>query len=306
MTPINNPLYSAIEKVDFLAKGSKWTRLAHQPFKYIYSIFFKKFVYPQTLEAKTKEASLFSGHKMHIALPASIDIYLTGGKSHDSEIRLAKFLVQNLHIHDHFLDIGAHYGYFSIIASAVVKEKGIVYSIEPASFSYMLLKKNADQFPNIKAHNLAISDQNENITFYEFPNLYSEYNSNDIEQFKNESWFLKSPPKKTTIEATTIDQITSSPNFQPKLIKIDVEGHEWNVIKGGEKYIKNIAPTVILEYLSSERHNSQHQHAIDLLASWNYKTFIIDNLGSLIAIEDINKYLEDTGLESDNIVCIRS
>lgn len=77
---------------------------------------------------------------MNIALPASTDIYLTGGKSHDSEIRLAKFLIKNLNQGDNFVDIGAHYGYFTLLGAHLVGKGGRVF-FEPGKSTYSLLEK---------------------------------------------------------------------------------------------------------------------------------------------------------------------
>ena len=66
-----------------------------------------------------------------------------------------------------------------------------------------------------------MSDSNEKLKFYEFPNLYSEYNSLDIEQFKNEKWFAEYKPKEVNIESIMLDDFLMDKDLNPKIIKID-------------------------------------------------------------------------------------
>lgn len=298
-------MINSINKVEQLANGSKFSRLLNNPYKYLYSIFIKHVLYPISNKEKKVRAKLFYGKRMNVALPASTDIYLTGGKSHSSEIRLAKFLIHNLKRNDSFLDIGAHYGYFSLLASEQVGKEGSVMSFEPSNNSFTLLAENVANSPNITPINKAISDSLEPLTFYQFPNLYSEYNTKDVTQFQHESWFENQKPTHLIVEAATIDEITSGGRFNPQMIKIDVEGGEYEAIKGGIDFLKNNSAVVIMEFLSSKRHNQAHKMAADLLFSLGYTSYIINSVGALDAVLNVDDYLESSNLESDNIVFIK-
>jgi FkbM family methyltransferase len=291
---------SELNKVEKIACSSKWNRLFHNPSKYISVIVFNQLVYPRSGKERLTTTPLFFGKQMHIGLPASTDIYLTGGKSHDSEIRLARFLILNLKEGQSFLDIGTHYGYFSLLASALVGANGKVKGYEASASTYKVLKLNGGA-ANATFYHEAISDSEEPITFYEFPNLYSEYNSSSVEQFEKESWFAANRPEKVTVQAKTIDSITAQ-GFTPDIIKIDVEGAEFRVISGGKGYLNTNSPQLVMEYLSVERGNEEHQKAAALLQQMQYKPFVIDKNGNTIAIEDISRYLASKKLESDNIV----
>lgn len=187
-------LIKSLNKVTKLANYTKIQRFLHHPFKYIFAMYFREFIYPKTKQEKIVTAPLFYGEEMKIALPASMDIYLTRGKSHFSETRLASFLLKNLENGAHFLDIGAHFGYFTLLAAKVVGLKGKVYSFEPSEKSFNLLKLNTEKRKNISCFNQAVSDKEGEITFYQFPVLYSEYNSMDIAQYENEAWFQNLSP----------------------------------------------------------------------------------------------------------------
>ena len=184
-------------------------------------------------------------------------------------------------------------------------ELGEVYAFEASPTTYSIFHKNVKKVENVEGHNLAVSDTNEHLKFYEFPNLYSEYNSLDVEQFKNEKWFAKYQPKEVKIKSVILDDFLSDEKLNPKIIKIDVEGAEFKVIKGAKKRLENDSPMVVLEYLSDERGNKAHVEAEGLLKSLGFQSFVIDGFGKLQPVNSIPSFIKDNGLESDNIVFIK-
>jgi len=53
---------------------------------------------------------------------------------------------------DTFVDVGAHIGYFSMIAASLVGSNGRVYSFEGNSSLFPTLRSNAAQFPWMEVH----------------------------------------------------------------------------------------------------------------------------------------------------------
>lgn len=300
MKTIKEQLQKKLNIVERLASSMSEKMFRH-PYKYITAQFHHKLVYPLTRKEIIKETSLFFGVKMAVALPASTDIYLTGGKAHPSEIRLARYMIQTLNEGDRFLDIGAHYGYFSLLAAQLVGADGRVHAYEPSRRAFELLGRNLKLQLNSVVYQAAVSDSTEPVIFYEFPNLFSEYNSTDISQFSETTWFRKYKPRETSVKSTTIDGLTKD-SFQPTFIKIDVEGAEDRVINGGMKFLTDHAPVVVMEYLSAERGNEAHKKAESLLARLNYYPFAIQDDGELRQIMGVEGYLKVNRLDSDNIV----
>lgn len=298
---LQEKMLEQLKEVERLAHTTRTGRLLHHPFRYLSAILFKDFIYPRTKKEKEKKTRLFNGSMMTIILPSATDIYLTGGKSHDSEIRLARFLIRNVAEGSHFLDIGAHYGYFSLIASELTGAKGKVLALEPARKSGAVLQQNCKDRSNITIIPKAISDQIGEISFYEFPNLFSEYNAINIDQFRDEKWFADFNPVKTTVPTTTVNEITAK-DFKPTMIKIDVEGAELKVIEGGMDFFRNHSPVIAMEYLAPARGNTEHRKALELLRQTGYQTYVLDQEGVLQQTRDIEQHLEKSGLESDNII----
>lgn len=295
-------LLDRLDALERLAEASRFGRLLHNPLRYLSAMLFLKLQYPRSKKESIRPARLFFGQEVQVALPASTDIYLTGGKTHASEIRLARFLIRRLQPGDHFLDIGAHYGYFTLLAAALTGEGGRVEAYEPAGSTFELLQQNAAPLPQVRVHQQAVSDAAGELTFYEFPNLYSEYNSFHIEQFRNEAWFAGAPPKAVPITVTTLGAITSEKDFHPAFIKIDVEGAEDAVIRGGFDFLKAGRPVIAMEYLHRRRGNAAHRAAAELLASIGYSAHRIAADGEALPLADAEAYLETARLDSDNII----
>jgi FkbM family methyltransferase len=294
---------SKLNKTEKLAKASKLKRLLHNPVKYLFAIFqreifFNRFKLSYKIKAKT-----FFGQSMFLSLPSGTDIFLTGGKSDDSELRLTRFLLLNLQKGDCFLDVGAHYGFYSLLAANCVGEKGRVMSIEPSSTTFKILQMNIQALENIDAYQILLSDENGPCDFFEFPNLYSEFNSINLQQYKDEKWLAKIKPIVQQVKAYTLDSLLQLNKNIPNIIKIDAEGAEANIIKGGRQYLKNEnIEFVVMEYLDNKRSNGVHKMASQNLFEAGYKSYIINNDGSINTCEDVEEYFHRYNITSDNIV----
>jgi FkbM family methyltransferase len=303
---IKEKLLKQLAQSEKIANASKLIRLLQNPVKYILAIGHKKLIYSKNKEGILKETNTFFDKKMMVMLPAGTDIYLTGAKSHISEIRLARYLIHQLNNGDTFLDVGAHFGYFTSLASTLVGKEGRVFSIEASKNTFKVLKKNIAKVENIKCFQMAIADKNEPLKFYEFPILFSEYNSTEVNQYIHEPWYQKNKPTKFLVECITLVDFINNHGIQPKIIKIDVEGAEHKVIDGGMEYFKNNVPIIIMEYLEPKRYNVSHRKATETLRQLGYKTMLIQKNGNLKPCEDIEAYLEEFQLESDNVVFVKA
>ena len=296
--------------VERLAQSDKLARLCHNPVQYISAQFFRTVVFPLTHKGTLRKAKTFMDYPLNVLLPSGTDIYLTGGKTHDSEIRLARFLIQYFEDKGSekacsFVDIGAHIGYFSLLASFLVGEKGRVFAFEAAKGTFELLKKNLKSRPNVQVFHHALTDSEKDLVFYEFPVLYSEYNTLHVAQFEKEAWFQKFQPEKNTVKGITLDALFDRLHLQNTVIKIDTEGAEAEVIAGAKNVLKHRNPVIIMEFLSDKNKNAGHFEAFKMLKKANFQPFIIGEKGDLEALKDIEAYFLRTQTDSDNFVFIK-
>jgi len=128
------------------------------------------------------------------------------------------------------LDLGANIGYTTLYMLRNVGDDGYVYAIEPGKHNLELLQKNIDQnnFEDLcEITEGAISSQDGELDFWlaDAPNLHSftkTHRSRD----------------KVSVEAYTLETFLENKRF-PNFIKMDVEGHEVDIFKGGLNYFKN-------------------------------------------------------------------
>lgn len=292
-----------LNNISGLAKGNKLQRLLNNPYKYIFAQYFKKLIYPKKQQAKKVRVKTFFDKEMELLLPAGMDIYILGAKTHDSEIRLSQFLLSHLKAGDCFIDIGAHFGFYSLLAATLVKENGKVISIEGSSSTFKTLQNNIKQFKNIIAQNVACTDSNKKVSYYEYPTYYSEFNSIIPNQHNNEEWIVKQQAKKIEIEGKTVDSILKELNLKPNFIKIDVEGAEDLVIAGiANTLTNNTNLCIAMEYVDDK--TLVYNNATLALNAAGYNAFTISSNALLQAIEanDILEYLKKNKLDSDNII----
>jgi len=106
---------------------------------------------------------------------------------------------------------------------------------------------------------------------HEFSTAYSEYNSIYAGQFDKENWFRKNSWRETTVVAVTLDDFCSRENITPCMIKIDVEGSEFDVVYGGGNLLLEMKTGfIVMEYLFDEQNNLNHKKAVKLLLSLGF------------------------------------
>ena len=143
---------------------------------------------------------------------------------------------------DCVLEVGAHVGYLTQIFENIVGVEGSVYAIEPTPKNREFLKKNSYQNTTILPY--AISQSEGEIDFFieDFGgftnsiryNFVLNANKSKINNFNNKSI------KKIRVMTKSLDKLCEGYDIKPDFIKVDVEGAELSVIKGGENLLSNI------------------------------------------------------------------
>jgi FkbM family methyltransferase len=140
------------------------------------------------------------------------------------------------------LDIGANIGYFSSVMSQCVGKEGQVYAFEPVpdTFAQLTLTKKCNSSSNLKLFQLALGEANGTTTIAFSPSLSG--NASLHRQLEGDA-------RAINIDVKTIDSLYSHKLLREcQLIKIDVEGHELSVFRGGSNYFRLCRPIVIYEF----------------------------------------------------------
>ena len=146
---LKDTLLTQLQTVSEINSLSKVGRLLNNPLKYAYAMYCRIFYYALRKEGIQTKTTTFFGDTMNVLLPAGTDIYLTSGKAHDSEIRLSNYIINTLNENDTFVDVGAHFGFFSLLAGMIVGSQGKVIAFEGGIDTYQVLHKNINLKANI-------------------------------------------------------------------------------------------------------------------------------------------------------------
>ncbi|MEB3309643.1 MAG: FkbM family methyltransferase [Snowella sp.] len=144
------------------------------------------------------------------------------------------------------LDIGANEGQFARRITQIFPQAHI-YAFEPLAVPFQQLSRLARQQPKkITAFNLALGDSIKPIEIYS--HLYFNPSSSILQttQLCETVYPMVKKQEKILIEQSTLDHAIADISLQDQiLIKLDVQGYEDRVIKGGMETFKKSAACIV-------------------------------------------------------------
>ena len=132
-----------------------------------------------------------------------------------------------------FVDVGANYGFYSLLGATWNTHLRVV-SFEPVPQIHEGFKRNIalnNMQEQVSAHRLALSDQTGTATLY----LPSNAEGRDFETtgtLVSNSWQSKKHSPEIVVETARFDDFERTHPMKLDLVKIDVEGHEIEVLQG--------------------------------------------------------------------------
>ena len=227
------------------------------------------------LKQKDVEARLFWGKKIIVPLQdndAAVLFY--SGAIIGLEYRLFRFFIKNLKENDVFYDVGANYGFYTFLADEFIT-KGEVHAFEPQEDVFVYLEKNTKSLKNCFINKIALSNTIEKLYLYVAQN-YS--GSNTIVSDIASAQFIEM--KKSEISATTLDEYVKD-HKKPTVIKIDVEGAEPQVLKGGIGTLSKESPIIAMEIWREGKGRELSEQALSVLDGLGYKAYKIKDSGDI-------------------------
>lgn len=156
------------------------------------------------------------------------------------EKHLTLFLAKVLQQGDGFIDIGANVGYFSLVASVLTGNDGLVVSFEPEKHNFKRLQANIaiNEFDNIVAYNMAVGDEDKTVSLF-----FNSDNDGGHALWNPGAHSFNAKSRLATIrqdiKLTKLDSIINNIAIPPiKVIKIDTEGYEHHVLVGATEAIR--------------------------------------------------------------------
>jgi FkbM family methyltransferase len=160
------------------------------------------------------------------------------------DVQELKYIIHSLNPGDVCVDIGCHKGGYLYWFQKRVGQSGKVYAFEPQVKLFQYLKEisNLYQYNNVTLENLGLSDKPGVTDLYIPKSKNGTSPGARIDLLDDKNNYLKE-----SIELVTLDQYFLHRKIFPKIIKIDVEGHEKKVLHGGMELIKSCKPKLVIE-----------------------------------------------------------
>ncbi len=152
------------------------------------------------------------------------------------------FVLHSLKETDNFYDIGANVGSYTLLASGVKRCKSFCFEPIQSTFERLIDNVNLNKIQHlVDARNIGIGDRNEILSFTNDLNTQNRVSKDsDIDNTEN------------------VDVIRLDDNFKPSIpsiAKIDVEGFEDFVLKGGKNFFSSSNTiALIIELNRSDTH----------------------------------------------------
>lgn len=165
-----------------------------------------------------------------------------------------------------FVDCGANVGLWSAQFAkmgAIVKDLKVM-AFEANSDTFSRLKKTCDQFTNVQCFNVALSDSARTLDMVEgaVSGVFGVHESD-----------FQIARKSHKVQALPLDDFLA--DARDIVMKVDVEGHEWEVVKGAERVIKSGNLRAILLDGILERNKAV---MLAFLADHNFSIYDCDTL----------------------------
>jgi FkbM family methyltransferase len=186
------------------------------------------------------------------------------GRWYDLEMQL--LMAELVEPGETIVDVGANRGAFALAASRVVGSSGKVICFEPNPNCIKILEDEIklNQIYNISLYQCGLAQKDDTLALT-VPVINSGEGSFGRSQYEDNLVF--------SVSVHRGDDILS--DYEPSLIKIDVEGFETNVILGLSKTIERLSPVVITEVEPShlERASSSVEELKSVMERLGYKGF---------------------------------
>lgn len=163
------------------------------------------------------------------------------------------------------VDVGANIGYYSLVLAACVADPGRVHAYEPHPENYALLLHNQSQngFKNIVPRNVACS------SLAGWMYLHLSPISSGMHTIEKSMLERDTYQTTRTLEVRTVILHNELRDWKIDFMKIDVEGHELEVLIGAEGILTRDKPILMVEYHASPK-------VIPFLESYDYVIDIVN------------------------------
>ena len=202
---------------------------------------------------------------------------LTAGQLYESET--SNFIGSILQPGDTFIDIGAHVGYFTMLASTLVGPAGAVYCFEPelSNYAHLLEHIEINAASNVRPLHMAVGASPGTADFFVNADNDGGHALWEVGRHPfNER--TRQAPVARKVFVTSLDHIFEQRDMRTlKAIKIDAEGAEFAILVGARELLRRTRiPFIVAEInrFGLESMGASERHVREFMTELGYETYL--------------------------------
>ncbi|MGW0884304.1 FkbM family methyltransferase [Streptomyces sp. NPDC002671] len=193
---------------------------------------------------------------------------------------------------DVVMDVGAHYGSYTLPLAGLVGTHGLVLALDPFAHARSVLQRNIrmNNLRNVQVLPVAAGAQAGHATLH----MHDDRSRASLHAANGNR------PETQPVEVVRLDDVTP-PGRRISLIKMDIEGYEAQALQGAEQILTRDRPVVIFELVwRKPGAAAPDRTAWDLLAACGYRLHRFTDHGELRLVESPDHHCGVT----DNVVAV--
>lgn len=239
------------------------------------------------------------GQKMYVNAAFGLTLLSTG--TYESERLMTNLFTKLVTEGMIAVDIGAHVGYYTLLAARAVGDEGKVFCFEPEPSNYILLLKNIEEnnCNNVVPVQKAVTNTTGSIKLFmaKDPSGHSIRSDNPHQ-------------KAIVVDSTTLDDFFTGRKHPIHVIKIDVEGAEMAVLQGMRNVIaKNRQLNIFTEFnpRALTRAGFLPTEYFQMLVNCGFEIYVINEQKQSLEPAEVNHVMKMCkSVEYVNLLCQRA
>ena len=222
-----------------------------------------------------------------VVVPDSLNLITTyvlreQGDWFEDEIKFVRLLLKP---NQKAIDIGANYGLFTLSMAKIVGPGGRIWAFEPASSTAALLSESLaiNEFSHVVLDRRALSEHAGTAQL-------SLNNNSELNELVRDG---ASAEASETVTLVSLDDAMQEHGWSGiEFVKIDAEGEEAAIIRGGKKFFQTQSPLVQYEVKAGQ---TVHLELVQAFVDLGYESYrLVPGLGALVPFdprEEVDDYL---------------
>lgn len=271
-----------LDRVVARRQGSRLRRLFHDGYNSLVYSSLLRFSgrLPSSLTDHVVSSRTFFGHPIDFVLSASPDLWAYGMYLDPAEIRFTKFLIHAIKPGSVVFDIGAQFGFYSLLAAELAGPRGTVFSFEPCPIALPLLRRNTVGRGNIQVVPGAVASRDGHLDLHYENGRHLGLSTTNPGNLREAGFGGVHTFTKSSVPTVNLDRFCRDQGLVPDVIKIDIEGGEADALLSARELLASMNPIIGME-VWVDPFTQNYRDAIDILFAAGFSAYGLTDEGHL-------------------------